>query len=380
MTDSNATLGSYDESTDEEPAADEPHTSTTTMTSNTVENRSEIVFITDAQDCNPNGNPLDENRPRRDPITDQAVVTDVRLKRYLRDQLDGDGHGVFIKKTGDESQVRARLALDVLGDVSDPEDVEAIEDIRNDFLDAATDVRYFGATLSFNADTNNELLDAVADAFEGGNYTGPVQFSPARSLNAVEENEESNTLTSVIATQDDKTTGGFDLDDNRLKYAIFPFHGLVDENGASDTKLTQSDVERLDTLCWRAMKNQTISRSKVGQEPRLYVRVEYATDAYHVGDLHNGFDLDSERSELDAELRNVTDATLDVTKFVDRLASASDHVETVHVVGNEYLDVSYDGEQYGTAADLADLLEDHGLSTREIDVYTEFKETLPADK
>ncbi|WP_435180399.1 type I-B CRISPR-associated protein Cas7/Csh2 [Halorussus sp. AFM4] len=346
----------------------------------TVDNRSEIVFITDAQDCNPNGNPLDENRPRRDHITDQAVVTDVRLKRYLRDQLDADGHGVFIKKTGDESQVRARLALDVLGDISDAEEVGEIEDIRDKFLDAATDVRYFGATLSFNADTDNELLDAVADAFDGGNYTGPVQFSPARSLNAVEENEESNTLTSVIATQDDKSTGGFDLDDNRLKYAIFPFHGLVDENGATDTKLTPTDVERLDTLCWRAMKNQTISRSKVGQEPRLYVRVEYATDGYHVGDLHNGLELDPERSKSDAELRNVTDVTLDVTKFVDRLTAAGEHVETVHIVGNEYLDVSYDGEQYGTAADLADLLEDHGIPINEIDVYAEFEETLPTDQ
>jgi CRISPR-associated protein Csh2 len=373
MTDSNTTLDSYDKTTDD------TNTATQSMT-DTVNNRSEIVFITDAQDCNPNGNPLGENRPRKDPITDQAVVTDVRLKRYLRDQLDADGHGVFIKKTGDESEVRARLALDVLGDISDPEAVDEIENIRDDFLDAATDVRYFGATLSFNADTKNKLLDAVADAFEGGNYTGPVQFSPARSLNAVEENEESNTLTSVIATQDDNSTGGFDLDDNRLKYAIFPFHGLVDENGASDTKLTASDVERLDTLCWRAMKNQTISRSKVGQEPRLYVRVEYATDGYHAGDLHNGFDLDDDLSEAEASIRNVTDVTVDVTKFVDRLASANDHIETVHIVGNKYLNVSYDGEQYGTAADLRELLENHGVPTSEIDVYGKFEETLPTDQ
>lgn len=372
MTDSNPTLDSYDES------SENSDTSTTAMSSNTVENRSEIVFITDAQDCNPNGNPLGENRPRKDPITDQAVVTDVRLKRYLRDQLDADDHGVFIKKTDDgESEVRARLALDVLGDITDPDEVEAIENVRDEFLKAATDVRYFGATLSFNADTDNELLDAVADAFEGGNYTGPVQFSPARSLNAIQENEESNTLTSVIATQDDKTTGGFDLNDNRLKYAIFPFHGLVDEHGASDTGLTTTDVERLDTLCWRAMKNQTISRSKVGQQPRLYIRVEYATDGYHVGDLHNGFDLDSERSKPDAELRNVTDVTLDVTKFVDRLESVREHIETVHIVGNEYLDVSYGGEAYGTAADLETLLEEHDVPSDEIDVYNEFEQTLP---
>jgi CRISPR-associated protein Csh2 len=341
-------------------------------------NRSEIVFITDAQDCNPNGNPLGENRPRKDPVTGQAVVTDVRLKRYLRDQLQADNHGVFVKKTADgTSGSRAELALDVLGDIESPDELDAMENVRDEFLKHATDVRYFGATLSFNADADG-LESAVADAFKGGNYTGPVQFSPARSLNAVEENDESNVLTSVIATQSGKEGGGFDLDDHRLKYAIFPFHGLVDEHGAADTHLSATDVSRLDTLCWRAMKNQTISRSKVGQEPRLYVRVEYATEGYHIGDLHNGFELDRDRSKPDAELRNVADATVDVTAFVNRLSSAADHVDTVHIVGDEYLDISYQEEAYGSAADLPGLLEDHGLSVREIAVYEEYQETLPA--
>ena len=67
-----------------------------TDTTDTVQNRSEIVFLYDAVDANPNGNPLSgENRPRIDPVTNQAVVTDVRLKRYLRDQLEDDGHGVI---------------------------------------------------------------------------------------------------------------------------------------------------------------------------------------------------------------------------------------------------------------------------------------------
>jgi len=63
-----------------------------------VTNRSEIVFCYDAVDANPNGNPLSgANRPRIDPETQQAIVTDVRLKRYLRDQLDDDGHGVYVR-------------------------------------------------------------------------------------------------------------------------------------------------------------------------------------------------------------------------------------------------------------------------------------------
>lgn len=351
----------------------------------TVTNRSEIVFVTDAQDCNPNGNPLGENRPRQDPVTGQGVVTDVRLKRYLRDQLADDEHGVFVKKTvKGTSASRAALALDLLGDVSSPSDLEEMDDIAATFLENALDVRYFGATLSFNKDAENELHQVLYEQFEGGNYTGPVQFSPARSLNAVQLNEESNTLTSVISTNEGNEVGGYGLDDHRIKYGIFPFHGVVDEHGAQNTGLTDADVDRLDTLCWRAMKNQTISRSKVGQSPRLYLRVAYETEGFHDGDLHNAIDLDRENAGdesgpmRDEELRNVRDVCLDVTGLVDRLESLSEHVERVHVVGSDYLDISIDGEVVGTAADLGDELESRGLPVHRIDVYGEFEETLAA--
>ncbi|WP_336364036.1 type I-B CRISPR-associated protein Cas7/Csh2 [Halalkalicoccus salilacus] len=343
-----------------------------------LERRSEIVFVTDAQDCNPNGNPKGENRPRIDPVTQQCVVTDVRLKRYLRDQLNADGHGVFVKTMGDASS-RAALALDRLRDVEEidePEDLDEIEDIHQEFLDRASDVRYFGATLSFNKDPEDDLHAAVKERFEGANYTGPVQFSPARSLNAVETNEEYDTLTSVIATQEEKTTGGYGLDDNRIKYGIFPFHGVVDENGAANTRLSAMDVERLDTLCWRALKNQTISRSKFGQEPRLYVRVEYDTDGYHVGDLHHGVSLDTDRSKPDEELRTVNDVYLDVSDLTERLRNHSEHIHAVHVVGNERLRIT-DGETVlGTAADFPAHLE-ADLDVHSVNVYEEFGETLP---
>jgi CRISPR-associated protein Csh2 len=349
-----------------------------------VSNRSEIVFITDAEDCNPNGNPLSENRPRVDPVTDQAVVTDVRLKRYLRDQLDADGHPIFVKKTGEgDSAVRAALALDLFEEVEEPDDFDEIDDIRREFLDRATDIRYFGATLSFNKDPEDELYKAVKQRFPS-EFTGPVQFSPARSLNRVELNEESNTLTSVIATQEDKTTGGFDLDDHRLKFAIFPFHGLVDEHGAEDTRLSQRDVERLDSLCWRSIKNQTISRSKVGQEPRLYTRVESVQEGFHIGGLHHGFELDDRHRNpdselpLDSEIRNVNGVCLDVSGFVSRIEANVDRIDTVHFLGSDYLTISLDGETVGVASDIPDLLPD-AVSVRRIDPYTEAEKTFPTE-
>ena len=353
-------------------------------TRESVTNRSEIVFLYDAVDANPNGNPLSgANRPRIDPQTQEAIVTDVRLKRYLRDQLDDDGHGVYIRNVQEDGDqyTRGQLLEDRLKavepddyDLDDDEQVDQFrEDVFGEFLNESVDVRYFGATMS--VDTDEVYAKHLPDHF-----TGPVQFSPGKSMHAVNENEEYDSLTSVIATQENKQQGGFDLDDHRIQYGLIRFHGLVDEHGAADTNLTEADVERLDTLCWRAIKNQTISRSKVGQEPRLYCRVEYADESFHLGGLDRDLELDDEHSKPDEELRTVRDLTLDVTGLVDRLDRASDRIDRVRIVASDVLQLTYDGELGGPAV-LHDALEDAlgAEAVEQIDVYDEQTATLPSD-
>ncbi|THE65348.1 type I-B CRISPR-associated protein Cas7/Csh2 [Salinadaptatus halalkaliphilus] len=349
-----------------------------------VENRSEIVFLYDAVDANPNGNPLSgANRPRIDPQTQQAIVTDVRLKRYLRDQLEDDGHGVYIRNVQEEGNqfTRGQLLEDRLKDV-EPDDYELDdgeeadqfrEDVFGEFLDKSVDVRYFGATMS--VDTDEIYAEHLPDHF-----TGPVQFSPGKTMHAVNENEEYDSLTSVIATQEDKQQGGFDLDDHRIQYGLIRFHGLVDEHGAEDTNLTSDDIDRLDTLCWRAIKNQTISRSKVGQEPRLYCRVEYADESFHLGGLDKDLELDEERSKPDEKLRNVRDLAVEADAFVGRLEGASDQIERVRVVASDVLTFSYEDEHGGPDV-LYDALEDAlGADAVEVvDVYEEHTATMPDD-
>jgi CRISPR-associated protein Csh2 len=340
-----------------------------------VDTRSEILFVTDAQDCNPNGNPLANNRPRRDPETGQGIITDVRLKRYLRDQLLDDGYDIYMKKLGGESRPRTTLALDVLGEgIEEADDIEDLEDVGERFLEHATDVRYFGATLSFESrasDEDESLQTALQGSFPT-QYQGPVQFMPAKSLNEVEENEEFDSLTSVIATGEGSRQGGFDLDDHRIVYGIFPFYGLVDEASAADTNLSGADVERLDTLCWRALKNQTTSRSKLGQAPRLYLRVEYDRDQFHIGGLQNMLSLGA---DADEPLRSIGDVVVDATELVDTLAAHSDRITQVRLCADDRLTLTTqsddDAPDTFPATDLADRLESVGVTTDRIDVYEE---------
>jgi len=321
-------------------------------TTDTVENRSEIVFLYDAEDTNPNGNPLSANdKPRIDEIAGKAVVTDVRLKRYLRDQLDDDGHGIYIKNPSKADYEGAIDRDDLFKAVTglDDDEIEEYtgEEAADAFLNNAVDVRYFGATASFSSDFQSQLGDGFP-----GQFIGPVQFSHARSLNTVAQKSESKLLSTVVSSGGDSEQGTF-ATDNRLQYALIPFHGVVNEVGADSTGLTDEDVERLDTLLWRALKNQTLTRSKMGHQPQLYLRVEYATDEYHIGRLDDGLAMAQDMP--DTELRNITDVVLDVTTLLDDLDRAAEHIETVHVKTNPHLDIQTN-DGVGGADDLVEAL------------------------
>lgn len=355
-----------------------------------IETRSEILFVYDAQDCNPNGDPYNDNQPRIDQATGQAVVTDVRLKRYLREQLQTDGHGVFIRTPDDDRQAFKRIeaALGMFENVEDPKDFEMVDDIKQKFLRRAADVRYFGATFTFDVD-KDKTQAMIQDRF-GSNLTGPVQFSPARSLNRVERNTESKRLTSVLSSDEENQQGTF-AQDERLKYAIFPFYGVVNENGAADTHLSTNDVERLDTLLWRSIKNQTISRSKIGQAPRLYLRVE-SEAGFHTGDLHRTVELGT--SDSPGELRDIRDVTIDVTETLRTLNEVKDRIEAVHIAGDRHLtctadwaavdliepeevDTTETSEEF-TAAEFGEQIETAtGIDVDHIDIWEDFKLTLP---
>lgn len=339
-----------------------------------VKNRSEILFLIGCKYCNPNGNPFStSNRPRIDPITNQVIITDVRLKRYIRDQLDEDGHGVYIRNDSDNgfSKTRESLIKDCVS-VTDPDNVDS--DMLNELLDGASDIRMFGATLSLNTD-DDDLVEAIAEELPS-EFTGPIQFSPGRSPHAVVENRESKSLTSVIATGEGKKQGGYDLDDHRIKYAIVPFHGVVNENSAVNTRLTETDVQRLDSLLWRSIKNQTNTRSKKGQEPRLHLRVEYKENSFQIG-LGSLIEM-GESSKPDEELRNITDAALDLSDVIGQLDQHAAHIDTVHVRASDLLTMEINGES-GNAEFLYDALRDAvgDDAVHVVDVYNEHESTLP---
>jgi len=312
--------------------------------SDVIKNRSEILFLYDVKDSNPNGDPLDENKPRIDEETMRNIVTDVRLKRTIRDYLNKyKNKEIFVKSVKNEDgSIRTRL--------------NRLEDLKittkNDVIEKCIDVRLFGATIAVKDKKKKEDTDEKEK--KSITFTGPVQFKIGRSLHRV--NPKFIKGTTVFPGDDEKIKyQGTFTEMYVLPYSLICFYGVVNENAAKDTKLTEEDVKSLLDGLWNGTKN-LITRSKVGQMPRLLLKINYKEKNYHIGDLNALMKLESDKRE--EEIRDASDYTLNVTSLLRALSDNRDKVKDVDLSIDPVLQFTCDGKP----APLGEILQSCGLT------------------
>lgn len=262
-----------------------------------ITKRKELVFLYDVTGANPNGDPDDENRPRRDG-DGHNIVSDVRLKRTVRDYLINHGEKILIHR---------KLKPD--GDIMNIEDLvtESLEDagkkvtrenILKEIPDIFLDVRLFGLTA----------------AVSGANVsiTGPVQFGIGRSLN-IPENIEL-TITSTMSAGS-RGAGGAMGSTKALDYSLLAFEGVVCPHSAKNQEVATSE-EDLDTLykaIWWGTKTLN-TRTKFNHLPRLLLVFESKDEDYLVGGL----------ARL---LKNPTEEQTSAVEFEDLVTRVKDCLE-----------------------------------------------------
>ena len=224
-------------------------------------NRYDFVFLFDVANGNPNGDPDAGNLPRLDPETNQGLVTDVCLKRKIRNYAelakDGDaGYGIYVKESAILNEQHRKAYAAIRPDkekvakekkLNPANDAEAIE-LRQFMCDNFFDVRTFGAVMSTGINC--------------GQVRGPVQFSFARSIEPIVPLEIS--ITRMAATTADeklKRDGTVDEDsrtENRtmgrkhiVPYGLYRAHGFVSAKLAERTGFTEGDLGFL----WEALGN-----------------------------------------------------------------------------------------------------------------------------
>lgn len=235
-----------------------------------ITKNSEILFLYDAQNCNPNGDMDNENRPRMDYDTYTNLVSDVRLKRYIRDYFElVKEQQIFItSKAKDAKERNKQLQSEKLNHLS------------------LIDVRLFGAV-------------TAEDDKVGGHITGPVQFNWGYSLHPVEL-IDSNTITSSFS-------GGSGIGkDFRVHYSMLAFSGSVNANTAKYSEMTAADLEAFDEAILHGIPLAR-TRSKIGQYPRLYLRVEMKDNSSFLKDLRSLIKMGSENPSIAENLRLIRD-------------------------------------------------------------------------
>lgn len=206
-----------------------------------LKNRIDFVYIFDVQDGNPNGDPDAGNLPRVDAETGMGLVTDVCLKRKVRNYVQtakgqADGYDIFIK----EKAVLNTL-IDKAHDDSDVKDAkDKTEAARMYMCKNYYDIRTFGAVMSTGKNA--------------GQVRGAIQLTFARSADTIATAEHSITRMAVATEKEAEKQGG----DNRtmgrkatVPYGLYVCHGFISANLAQQTGFSEEDLQ----LFWDALKN-----------------------------------------------------------------------------------------------------------------------------
>ncbi len=217
----------------------------------TIKNRYDFVILFDVENGNPNGDPDAGNMPRVDPETGYGLVTDVCLKRKIRNYVetlkeDAEGYRIYIKcgVPLNRSDKAAMAALGIDDDLkaakkSDPDIDRRLRDYmcKNYF-----DIRTFGAVMT----------TFVKGALNCGQVRGPVQIGFARSVDPIVPQEV--TITRVaITTEADAENKPTEMGRKHIvPYALYRAEGFVSANLARKTTgFSEDDLK----LLWQAILN-----------------------------------------------------------------------------------------------------------------------------
>ncbi|HDS05747.1 MAG TPA: type I-C CRISPR-associated protein Cas7/Csd2 [Deltaproteobacteria bacterium] len=201
-----------------------------------IKNRYDFVFFFDVKDGNPNGDPDQINLPRTDAEDQHGLVTDVCIKRKVRNYVmlekgNNAPYDIFIRQK------------QVLGTIIDTAKGEDIEKRQESLCEQYYDIRTFGAVLSVGEKG-------------AGTVRGPVQFTFSRSEDRIYQAEHSITRCAVTTEEEAKKQEKREFASTfgrkaTVPYALYRMHGYISAVDARKTKFSEDDLK----LLWKSLIN-----------------------------------------------------------------------------------------------------------------------------
>ena len=217
-----------------------------------IKNRYEFVILFDVENGNPNGDPDAGNLPRIDPESGYGIVTDVCIKRKIRNYVetvkeDSEGYKIYIKEDVPLNRSDS-TAYDYLGT-----DDKGIKDLKKKDPEVDRKIRDFMCRNFFDIRTFGAVMTTfVKAALNCGQVRGPVQLGFSRSIDPIVSQEVTITRVAITTEKDAESKSTEMGRKNIVPYALYRTEGYISANLARKvTGFSEEDLE----LLWEAIIN-----------------------------------------------------------------------------------------------------------------------------
>ena len=288
--------------------------------------KSEILFLYETSYNIPNGDPF-TGEQRYDEETNKILVSDVRIKRFVRTYLeDIEGEHIYVSdKTGaDKKDSKGVLTYIAQNKEWNPRQKTDIAEIMKGLID----VRLFGGISTL---TNNDTKNIKVNKKECTNghvqFTGPVQFAALNpSLNRVNLRMHQNT--SHFTSNEDNAQGAI-ATTTLVPYSVVQIHGWINPTVAKSTDLKEDDLQKMFKALWYGTggEGSSFSRSKVGQDSLLLLIIDYKENFDKLYGIDRTIKLEPNKGMKDEQIRSMDDYALDFTKLKE--LAKNDKIEKI---------------------------------------------------
>lgn len=287
---------------------------------NTVQKKSEVLFLYESSYSIPNGDPF-TGEQRYDEETKNILVSDVRIKRFIRDYLEAYGEHIYVSNKTEGGSTDAKNVIKWIAQNRNPNKILDVGELLKDQID----VRLFGGISTLGDDAKKIKVDGEKMKNGHVQFTGPVQFSLLNpSLNKVNLRMHQNT--SHFKSSEEKQQGSIGTT-TVVPYAMIQIHGWINPKVAENTGLTSEDLNKMFKALWYGSSGDgsSHSRSKVGQNSILLLQIVYSEPNKKVYGIDKLIKLKGKDNKKEEQWRGVNDFDIDLGELIEKSKSEKIH-------------------------------------------------------
>ncbi|MBD8971261.1 MAG: type I-B CRISPR-associated protein Cas7/Csh2 [Prevotella sp.] len=286
--------------------------------------KSEILFLYETSYNIPNGDPF-TGEQRYDEETKKILVSDVRIKRFIRTYLeDIEGEHIYVSENTGAGKTDSKGVLTWIAQKWNTNQETNIAEIMKELID----VRLFGGISTLKDDETKKIKVNKKECTNGHvQFTGPVQFAALNpSLNRVNLRMHQNT--SHFTSKDENAQGAI-ATTTLVPYSVVQIHGWINPTVAKNTDLKEDDLKTMFKALWYGTggEGSSFSRSKVGQDSLLLLVIDYKQDFDKLYGIDRTIKLKLNEGLKDEQIRSMDDYDFDFSKLQE--LAKNDKIEKI---------------------------------------------------